>query len=200
MSKRVSTKNQTQKQKDAAVYKNQLVQQAQAGNKQAFNQIVLQYEQQIVATVRGMLGDTAEVADVAQQVFINFYKSLTKFRGDANVGTYLTRIAINLSLNEIKRHKRKGNWFSLFKTGKTSDLPPIPDTSQKANKLDNKDLVEKSLQYLEEDLRSVVVLRLMHGYSTKETAEMLQIPLGTVLSRLARGRKKLKDILIRLSG
>jgi len=65
----------------------------------------------VAATVIGMLGHCPEAEDIGQETFIRFYKSLDKFRGDASVGTYLTRIAINLSLNEIKRRRRQRKFF-----------------------------------------------------------------------------------------
>ena len=79
---------------------------AKTGDDQAFRQLVERYEGQVAATVVGMLGAGAEAEDVGQDVFIRFYESLDKFRGDSAVGTYLTRIAINLSLNAVERRKR----------------------------------------------------------------------------------------------
>ncbi len=177
-----------------------IINQVKNGNTNSYKHIIARYEPQILATVAGMLGPhTPEVEDIAQQVFINFYKSIDRFRGDSAVATYLTRIAINLSLNEIKRRKRK-SWLSLFGQKEEEGYqrqvadPSVNTAEQHATK----DLVQKALQLLEVDLRSVVVLRLMDGYSTKETAEILNIPLGTVLSRLARGREKLKQIILNL--
>ncbi len=175
-----------------------IIEQVKSGNINSYKHIVAKYEAQILATVTRMLGSSHEVEDIAQQVFINFYKSIARFRGDAAVSTYLTRIAINLSLNEIKRRKRK-SWLSFF--GKKEDgnyERQIADPSNNAEQQATKDLVERALERLEPELRSIVVLRLMEGYSTKETAEILNIPLGTVLSRLARGREKLKQIIVQL--
>ena len=78
-----------------------------SGNKEAFRQIIKIYESQVAATTITMLGKTVEAEDVGQEVFIQFYKNLDQFRGDSSIGTYLTKIAMNLSLNEIKRRKRK---------------------------------------------------------------------------------------------
>lgn len=82
-----------------------------AGNDNAFKEIVRRYEARVAATVFGMLGKCAEAEDVGQETFIRFYNSLKNFRGDSAVGTYLTRIAINLSLNELKRRKRSSMFF-----------------------------------------------------------------------------------------
>ncbi len=146
------------------------------------------YERPIAATITGMLGRCDEVDEIGQQVFIRFYEALPKFRGDSSVKTYLTRIAINLSLNELKRRKRR---FTLFR--------PVEDAaeirSNDAEPHSDMALIEQALARLSPDARDVVVLRLVNGYSTEETAEMLAIPVGTVLSRLSIARKKLRDLL-----
>ena len=171
----------------------ELVVQAQKGNQLAFRQIVHRHEQQVRSTVLGMLGDTQEAADVAQEVFIRFYQSIEKFRGDAKLGTYLSRIAINLSLNELKRRQRKGRWLTFFK--KEDQFDQIEDAYADPKRQDTRQLVQKALQQLEPMYRSVVVLRMIDGYSVKETTEILQLPAGTVASRLSRGQKLLKEIL-----
>ena len=139
-----------------------------------------------------MLGYCTEAEDIGQETFIRFYQSLDRFRGDASIGTYLVRIAINLSLNEIKRRQRRRK---LFFSKSDDTIENIPDKDNPMNQRDNKKIVQMGLGRLEPKLRSVIVLRLMDGYSTKETANILNLPLGTVLSRLARAQMKLKEIL-----
>ncbi|NIR47450.1 sigma-70 family RNA polymerase sigma factor, partial [candidate division KSB1 bacterium] len=85
----------------------ELIDNVRAGDSQAFEQLVKRYESQVAATVIGMLGSCQEADDVGQEVFIRFYKAIHQFREEARLGTYLTRIAINLSLNELKRRKRR---------------------------------------------------------------------------------------------
>ena len=177
---------------------NELINQAKEGNERAFQGLVARYQQKVAATVIGMLGQSAEADDVGQEVFIRFYKSLEKFRGESSLGTYLTRIAINLSLNEIKRRKRK-RLFSFFSTHdeEVRELQ-IPDTSITQEQRETQQMVHKAIQMLDPKFRSIVLLRLIEGYSTKETAEILQLPTGTVLSRLSRAQNKLKDILSKI--
>jgi RNA polymerase sigma-70 factor (ECF subfamily) len=133
-----------------------------------------------------MLGDTAEALDVGQEVFIRFYEAIDQFKGEAALGTYLIRIAINLSLNEIKKRKRRRFFFIPIDAGakiKTAD-----------DQTDLKEMVRHEIGQLEENFQAVVMLRMMEGYSTEETAEILGVPLGTVLSRLSRAQKKLKVV------
>ena len=171
----------------------ELLEQAKKGNASAFRQLVERHEQQVRSTVIGMLGDTVEADDVAQEVFIRFYKSMDRFRGDAQLGTYLSRIAINLSLNELKRRQRQNKWLTYFQ--KDDNSLQVEDQSARPERQETKELVHQAIQRLEPEFRAVVVLRLIDGYSVKETAEILNVPKGTIASRLARAQKKLKGIL-----
>lgn len=162
------------------------------GDDDAFKEIVLRYEPVVAATVIGMLGNCPEAEDVGQETFMRFYNGIKNFRGDASVKTYITRIAINQAINEIRRRKRVSKIFS---STPADELPEIPDYRPTEDQGPDKELVEQAIQKLDEDFRSVVVLRLIDGYSTAETAEMLGIPAGTVLSRLSRAQKKLREIL-----
>lgn len=170
----------------------ELVENARNGDNNAFKELIKKYENQVAATVIGMLGNCPEAEDIGQEAFIRFYKSLGKFRGDSSAGTYLTRIAINLSLNELKRRKRQRKFFF----SKSNDkIENIPDKNDARDQKETNELVHLGLQKLEPKFRTVIVLRLIDGYSTQETAQILNLPLGTVLSRLARGQMRLKEVL-----
>jgi len=167
---------------------------AKEGDERAFRELVEHYESQIAATVVGMLGRGDEADDVGQETFIRFYESLEKFRGEAAVGTYLTRIAINLSLNAIERRKRMRWRFWSRDDEDNAPVEPGFDGRDARATLENGEEVHAALQELKPDFRAVVVLRMLEGYSTKETAELLDIAEGTVLSRLSRGVKQLQGI------
>ena len=81
------------------------------GDKNAFGKIVDSYRKMVARTVKGMLGDSVFAEDIGQEVFIKLYYSLPEFRGDSKLSTYIQKIAVNLTLNELKRRKR---FFSLF--------------------------------------------------------------------------------------
>lgn len=163
-----------------------LVGKSAAGDMAAFKMLVIRHEGKVAGVIRSMLGATPEAEDVGQEVFIRFYDSLSKFRGDSQVSTYLIRIAINLSLNELKKRKRTSSRYTSM------------DAAVDKGGEDMMDLHEQ-LQYefkrLDPEFQSVATLRLIEGYSTEETAEILSIPLGTVLSRLARAQQKLRVAL-----
>jgi RNA polymerase sigma-70 factor (ECF subfamily) len=154
---------------------------AREGDDDAFKQLVRRFEPGIARTVIGMLGDCAEAEDVGQETFVRFYKALPRFRGESSVGTYLTRIARNLSLNELKRRKRS---LARFTQTPVEEYHDLADEKQERGRDVDKERVWMAIGELEEKFRSVIVLRLIDGYSTEETARILNIPLGTVLSRL----------------
>jgi RNA polymerase sigma-70 factor (ECF subfamily) len=171
---------------------NELVEMVRSGNQSAFKIIVQKYKTNVAGVVFGMLGNTLEAEDVGQNVFIRFYNSIEQYRGEAALSTYLTRIAINLSINEINRRKSK-NLFSLEYW--TQSAKEDTNENEHYSKFEQKEIVKKALLKLPDKYRLVIVLRLIEGYSTEETAEILEVPLGTVLSRLARAQEKLRKLL-----
>lgn len=167
----------------------ELIDQVKKGDLKAFKTLVEEYEKPISNVVIGLLGDTPEAEEVGQEVFLKFYMKIDSFRSDSSLRTYLTRIAINLSLNELKKRKKNRERFVY-----EEDISFQPGFDENdSNEL--KEVVEKALQKLNPSLRAVTILRMIEGYSTKETAKILKIPTGTVLSRLSRAQEKLKHIL-----
>lgn len=169
----------------------ELIESIRNGNQYAFTEVVNRYKTTINKTISGMIGKCDEVDDIGQEVFIRFFNSINKFRGESALSTYLTRIAINLSLNEIKRRKLR-NFLSienLLSSGE--DIVDEPKSSYN----DDKEIINNAIQKLSAKYRAVLVLRLIDSYSTEETAQILNLPAGTVLSRLARAQMKLKEYL-----
>ncbi len=174
-----------------------LLELAKQGNQLAFQAIVKQHQKHLAITIKGMLGNVSEVDDVGQETFIRFYKSIHQFKGNASLKTYLTRIAINLSLNALKKRKKQ---YERFETGAAADLKmKLRGVESSDRSTDINDLVHQALNYVDPKFRSVLVLRMLEGYSTKETADILEIPLGTVLSRLNTAQKKLKEVILKLN-
>ncbi len=169
-----------------------LIKKILGGDRNAFKELIEKYESRVAATVIGMLGPGPEAEDIGQETFIRFYRALGGFRGESSVGTYVTRIAINLCLNEIKRRGRRRTLYVSDGEGKLESLALNSGTEHRD---EMSRLVNLGLQRLDPKFRAVIVLRLIHGYTTRETARILRLPEGTVLSRLARGQQKLKEIL-----
>jgi len=166
---------------------------ARKGDMNAFAEIVSRYQGKIARTVIGLLGDTVEADDVGQETFVRFFKSIHRFRGESALGTYLTRIAINLSYNSMKKKKRIGSFMQRWEEGEKTLDPPDESTLQEER--EKGELIEKAMQTLDPGFRAVVNLRLVQGYTTRETAEILNVPLGTVLSRLSRAQALLQEKL-----
>lgn len=172
---------------------NKLVQASLKGDKSAFEEIVSRYRKLVARTVKGMLGDSVFAEDIGQEVFIKLYYSLPEFRGEAKLSTYIQKIAVNLTLNEIKRRKR---FFSMFSQKGNNEMYEYEIADHEATeKREATELVNKALMGLDPKFRIIVVMRMLQGYSTKETADILKLPLGTVLSRLSRAQEQLKEIL-----
>lgn len=158
------------------------------GEMSAFRTLVERYEGKVAGVTKSILGDCPEAYDVGQEVFIRFYQSMDRFKGESSLGTYLARIAINLSLNEIKRRKRKAFLFFPLEAARNVRS----DENENGDEIDS---LRREIEKLEPEFRVVVSLRIIQGYSTEETAEILSVPVGTVLSRLYRAQKKLKESL-----
>jgi RNA polymerase sigma-70 factor (ECF subfamily) len=166
------------------------------GDKRAFGEIVNRYQKMVARTVKGMLGDSVFADDIGQEVFIKLYHSLSEYRGEAKLSTYIQKIAVNLTLNEIKRRKR---FFSMFSQKGNNEMHEfeVADQNDEERK-EASEIVNKALLAMDPKFRIILTMRMLQGYSTKETAEILDLPLGTVLSRLSRAQEQLRSILEKL--
>ncbi len=179
----------------AAATERELVDRARSGNEAACRALVEACEDSVAAVVIGMLGPGDDADDVGQETFIRFFRSLHRFRGDSSVRTYLQRIAMNLSINALRRRQRGvRRFFSLDDAGESHAALQVTAGSLHESG-DARDQVHAALALLPAAQRSVVVLRMIEGHSTRETATLLGIAEGTVLSRLARGMERLRGIL-----
>ncbi|GAB4339575.1 MAG: RNA polymerase sigma factor RpoE [Calditrichia bacterium] len=168
----------------------EIVSRVLAGETDAYSEIVRKYQPQLFGVVQHILGKRGGAEDIVQEAFIRFYRNLANFRWESGVGTYLTRIAINLAYNEIRR---KSRWLRVF--SREDDQVHNISGENKTGYDDTAEIIQRAISRLPEDFQKVVILRLIEGYSVKETAEILDIPVGTVLSRLKRAQEKLKNKL-----
>jgi RNA polymerase sigma-70 factor (ECF subfamily) len=168
---------------------------ARRDDESAWRALVDRHEGAVAAVVIGMLGPGDEADDVGQETFIRFFRSLESFRGESSVRTWLQRIAINLSLNALKRRKRGLRRF-LDLDSADEATPQLQSSDIAAHDArTNIEMVRAAVATLPDKHRPVVVLRMIEGYSTRETAQLLGIPEGTVLSRLARAMAQLRSRL-----
>ncbi len=172
----------------------ELLAKARDGDHIAFRGLVERHQGIVAGTVIGMLGAGDEADDVGQETFIRFHRALGDFRGDSSVATYLRRIAMNLCLNALKR--RRVMAFRLISRDQADtplDEPTVDGYDAEA--VERRDMVRAAVARLSAKYRPVVVLRLLDGLSTRETAEILKVPAGTVMSRLARAMVELERML-----
>jgi RNA polymerase sigma-70 factor (ECF subfamily) len=173
----------------------ELLARARKGDERAFAALVERYEGAVAATVIGMLGRGDDADDVGQETFIRFHRALDRFRGESSLKTYLVHIAMNLSINALRGRKRSLLRF-VSRDDTQMDLPePRTGPDGEVDVAELHELVRNAVARLGEKQRAVVVLRLFHEYSTRETADILGLPEGTVLSRLSRAMKELQTLL-----
>jgi RNA polymerase sigma-70 factor (ECF subfamily) len=173
---------------------NELLTRVRAGEQLAFRLLIERYQPMVASVVIGMLGRGDDADDVGQETFIRLHGAIAQFRGDAALGTYVRRIAMNLSLNALKRRRR----FSLRLLSRDQAKSPLPEPPVAAYDIEQTEritVVRAAIAQLNEKQRSVVVLRVLDGLSTNETAAILELPAGTVMSRLARGMAELERLL-----
>ncbi len=185
-----------------------LVADLKAGSEEAFALLIAQYHYPIFSLIARSLNDPADAPDITQEVFIKVFRSIRSFNGDASLRTWLYRIALHEASNQRRwwsRHKRQeitidatdeseetGESFSLASTLTDGSDSPFEQVAQD----ELRTRVEAGLRELPEIFRSVVVLRELEGFSYEEIAEILDVNIGTVKSRLTRGRSALRALLI----
>lgn len=177
---------------DASSTEEQLIAATLKGNDDAFRRIVERYIDEVSRTVTGMLGAGPEIDDVVQEVFIKLHRSLHTFRGDAALKTFLIRMAINKSLDALRKRKRM-RWMQPWSHDDPWEPPSQETSDQHLMQREEIAHLRNAVDRLPGGQRAVVVLRLIEDYSTEETSRILGIPYGTVLSRLKRGVEKLKQ-------
>jgi RNA polymerase sigma-70 factor (ECF subfamily) len=163
-----------------------LVRRAKAGDREAFGRLVDRFQAPVYRVVRGILSDPADAEDVAQEAFLRAYESLAKFRGESGFFTWLYRIAVNEALRAKKRR-------SFTRIDAVAEVEaPRPETPDEEGP--SPAALERLLGQLSDEFRAIVVLRDLEGLSYQEIAETLEIPMGTVESRLFRARRDLRDL------
>jgi RNA polymerase sigma-70 factor, ECF subfamily len=184
-----------------------LVTELKAGSEQAFALLIAQYSQPVYSMIARSLRDPADAADVTQDVFIKIFRNISGFKGDASLRTWIYRIALHEISNQKRwwcRHKKQeltidaphqddeGDTFCLADALAAADASPFDNAARSQLRA----RVEAALQALPEAFREVVVLREIEGFGYEEIAEILNCNLGTVKSRLTRGRAALRELLL----
>ncbi len=180
-----------------------LIRQARQGDLEAFNQLVLLHQDRVYNLAWRILGESAAAEDVTQETFITAFRKLSGFRG-GSFSAWLLRIATNRCYDELRRRKRRPAVSLEGEEETADDAPqrwladeaPSPEAQVAARQLDA--AIQRCLDALPEPFRLVAVLVDVEGFSYQQAARMLQKPLGTIRSRLARARLRLRECLARV--
>jgi RNA polymerase sigma-70 factor (ECF subfamily) len=182
-----------------------IIAELKSGSEEAYRWLVTHYHQPVYSLVYRIVSDPADAADTTQEVFLKVFRGMKRFNGESSLKTWLYRIAIHEASNHRRwwfRHKGRetsmeshqdadGNSFGLCDILVDQGESPLETCSHEEVRA----RVERELQQVQEPYRTAVVLRDIEGLSYEEVAEVLQISLGTVKSRLIRGRDALKKRL-----
>lgn len=174
-----------------------LVAACRSGNAEAFGILVKRYQDRLFPTILRLTGNADDALDLLQDTFFRAYQKLGKFRGRSSFYTWLYRIAVNLALSDRRKRRTSGH-TSHFDGGRDLDPPDDSDLAIPSGALERAEThaeVQAALNALLPDHRAVVVMKEFDGFRYEEIAEILNIPVGTVRSRLHRARAELRHQL-----
>jgi RNA polymerase sigma-70 factor (ECF subfamily) len=175
------------------------VRRVQAGDTEAFEPLVEKYKRKVFRLAYQVLRDQEEALDVGQEAFVKAFRALPAFKGDSAFYTWLFRITMNVALD------RKRQRATRAKSLGAEDVPPEewertaastdPDPEDMATGAERRERIRKGLDSLSEHHRTIIILSDIEGLQYREIAEVLGIPMGTVMSRLHHARKRLREVL-----
>ena len=178
-----------------------LVRRVKKGEYSAFDLLVLKYQSRVIAISTKYVKDIQLAEDIAQESFFKAYKSIDSFREESAFYTWLYRITANTAINYLSSKKRKSELLEADvsnREGESIDIFDIPGGESPEDILNANSLREdifKNMSNLPEEIRTAVTLREFEGLSYEEIAEILGCPLGTVRSRIFRGRELLQQTI-----
>ena len=161
------------------------------GDKKAYEVLVLQYQDRLVFSVYKFLKDYELAQDIAQEAFVKAFKNIEKFRGDSSFYTWIYRIAINTAKNFLSSKSRKSEIYDdeimELKLSESAITSENPENILEAEEL--RSMMMEAIQGLPDDIRTTLSLREFDGLSYEEIAEVQNCPIGTVRSRIHKGRE-----------
>ncbi len=178
----------------------ELVRRVQRGDKSAFDLLVKKYQQKIIQVATQYVRDQADAMDVAQEAFIKAYRALPNFRGDSAFYTWLYRIAINTSKNYLTAQKSRPPRSDVdaedaTAMGLDSKLHESDTPDELLHRDQLKSIIFSTIESMHEDLRTAITLREIEGMSYEEIATTVEIPIGTVRSRIFRAREIIENAI-----
>lgn len=180
----------------------ELVRESCAGNREAFDTLVLRYERRLYRTALGITANTADAEEVVQETFLRAFEHLDQFRGDAKFQTWLTQIVLNTA--RMKLRKNHANLWESLDEPQVTEEGVLPrevaewreNPEQKLSRKELEELLHQALHGLPPGYREVVVLRDVQLLSTQETAKLLGLSIANVKTRLLRARLQLRERMV----
>ncbi|MEQ8675744.1 MAG: sigma-70 family RNA polymerase sigma factor [Aggregatilineales bacterium] len=177
----------------------QLIRDAQAGDLEAFNALVLRYQDAVYSVTFRIMGDPASADDGTQESFLNAFRRLDTYRG-GNFRAWLLRVATNTCYDILRYHKRRpATALDDLPGGESDDGPPLPDQSKSPEEAmqetELSDAIQSCINGLSDDQRVVIVMSDIEGYNYQDIADAIDTQLGTVKSRLSRARNNMRKCL-----
>jgi len=176
----------------------ELVARAAKGDTSAFESLMELHEGRIYAIALRMCGNREDAQDCAQEAMLRIYHALDRFKGQSSFATWVYRITMNSCLDELRKRKVRAaaSLDAMLETGWSpaageGGLPEV-----QALRGEQRDIIRAAITSLPEDMRAVIVLRDIQGFSYEQIADMLDANIGTIKSRISRGREKLREILV----
>lgn len=170
---------------------------AREGDQGAFEELVRLYEKRVLALTQRMCKNPEDAAEAAQEAFFAAWRGLKNFRGDSSFSTWIYRLASNACVDLLRREGKRQAAVSLDDEELNLDLPsPLPSPQEEAERQELRELIEAGLQALPPEYRAALVLREIQQLRYDEIGQVLNVDIGTVKSRINRGRKKLRSFLL----
>jgi RNA polymerase sigma-70 factor (ECF subfamily) len=178
-----------------------LVEQARAGSRPAFEALFQKYHRRVYAVALGVVKRPEDAMDIVQDAFIKVHKHIGTFQGTSSFYTWLYRIVMNLGIDHVRRTRKVVEWGDDVPmdqvAGDRAMLPKVSDAdpARTVVRRELSDKIRAALDTLPEYHRAVILLREVEGMSYEEIAEVLNVPKGTIMSRLFHARRKMQDQL-----
>lgn len=176
-----------------------LITECKNGNRDAFNKLVLMYQDRVVGYAYGMLSNRDDAYDAAQEIFIKVYKNISLFEGKASFSTWLFRISSNVCKDILRKRQSQPIHTSINSSDFEDENKDIEDTrytpESAFEKSERQRIVHRALAEIKKEYREIIIYCDIEGQSYEETAKILDCPVGTVKSRLSRARIALKKQL-----
>ncbi len=170
-----------------------------SGDQNAFAHLVTEYEKQVYHLCLRMVGNPEDAEDLAQEAFFKAWKGLKFYKFESSFSTWLYRLTTNACIDHLRKQKRQMTVSLTMdeeEEGQELDLPdrePLPE--DRLLKKEDQQQLQRAMEKLEEDARLILTLRVVEDLSYEQIAQIMDLKIGTVKSRLARARERLKNIL-----